>query len=190
MVNWWFGAWWFGFVGEFHSGRNVEIHTKWFNSWPFHPQLEITYPLKGSLKHPKKATKNCQEKFVLRKKIDADFWERSSKTSVRNHVVALQVNFWCLPWKIIFLHAGWKGHLCLITHLVGVFNPIEKYMSQIRSFPQGSGWTFKNNIRNHHPVMVLKKSWAFQQKTSKLRSKSFQEKTPENLMWNPKKWVP
>ncbi len=34
---------------------------RWFNSWPFHPLVGgHDSPLKGSLNHPKKGTKNCQ----------------------------------------------------------------------------------------------------------------------------------
>ena len=62
----------------------------------FIPQLEITYPLKGSLNNPKRVTKNCQEKFVLRKLIFG--------RDLRKHgfgIMWLQVNFWWLPCEII-----------------------------------------------------------------------------------------
>ena len=39
----------------------VYLPTRWFKPWPFFiPQLEVPYPLKGSLIHPQKVTKNCQ----------------------------------------------------------------------------------------------------------------------------------
>ena len=43
--------------------KNSYSSSRWFQPWPFYPQsLEVTnHQLKGSLKHPKKVTKNCQD---------------------------------------------------------------------------------------------------------------------------------
>ena len=69
---------------------------KWFNSWPFHPLVggHLT-PLKGSLNHPKKVTKNCQVGFQVSLLLNCKNWgfPRSSRNATK-----LRMIFWLQHW--------------------------------------------------------------------------------------------
>ena len=157
MVDWWFGARWFGFTG-FPYERDCYLRVP-LQSQTTNPNHQLTSSwLQGIVLQKKKRLPNAfliWNDFMILKLALKDLW--SSKFRRRTHA-------WCefcglfsgynrspsnkkqARFSAMFFFLGGDRYL----PVVGGFDPVEKYARQIGSFPQVG--VKIENVWNHHPV--------------------------------------